>query len=978
MKLRKVVCSITAALTVLSSMAIPARAENPGFTAEAKTSETTYNIIDNTDTTNGSVTILVNGVLATKAAEGDTVTVIVAPNPGYRADLYSLGGEGFGGVSDVPSNNEFSFTMQGCDMLVAVYFVDVNTPYDIYNCTDTTNGTVSIMVNGVAADKAVAGDTITVIANPNDGYKVDVIAVNKWDGSAVPVDINKFVMPEGRIDVNVTFVEDEKPTYNIKTDIITNGSISIKVNGVPATKAAEGDIVTIIAAPNPGYKVLRYMYQMSNLFTSCDCAGINEYEFIMPGEPITVYVNFVKAEKYNIKNGTIGNGTVSFEVDGKAVVKAAQGDTVTVVAAPNSGYKVDVIAVKKADGSAVPVGINEFIMPEGDVTVNVTFVDVDSPGTTYNIKTGTITNGSVSFKIDGKTVTKAAKNDQVTIIAAPNAGYKVGEITVNMADGSSFAPEYGGSEFESKFIMPEEEVTVNVTFVEADPPGTTYNIKIDTIANGSVSIKVNGVAADKAAKGDTVTVIAAPNSGYKGEMISYITGNMGHGVSINNNVSEFEMPGEDITITAYFVKIYNIKKGTLTNCSASFMVNGMTVDKAKEGDIVRLVIEPSNHSRVVDFETITVKKADGSVVTVDGAEFRMPGGEVTVDAAVTYIDSSNDGPKGDGSPEYKIEKGTITNGSVSFMVKGLTATKAMKDDYVSIFATPNYGYTIGTITVKKADGTSVATYGGYTFQMPGEPVTVTVSFTKMPGYEEPSSSSSGSASTNAEISSAIGSVNKGGTVKVDGTVFISADIVKSAGDKNVKLEVKVDGVFTWNIDAGKVADTYFPLILNVNPAAVDTAQTAKIKRSSAAVDRNEMSFTTSAANLGSGAALNVKTSVKPAANVPQFANLYKTKSDGTLEFTGVAPIDANGNAVLPIEDAGTYTIVTSTETKLIGDVDNSCHLSITDVSAALKELLNAPGKLTGAEYFKLDINNDNQVTIGDVAELLRYYLNGCK
>ena len=97
--------------------------------------------------------------------------------------------------------------------------------------------------------------------------------------------------------------------------------------------------------------------------------------------------------------GSGGGGGVVGEVDEKITVDAGTngsvsvtpsevnaGDTVTITVTPNDGYLTDAVTVREKDGTEVTVenrgdGTYTFIMPEGEVTVTVTYRAQETPGT---------------------------------------------------------------------------------------------------------------------------------------------------------------------------------------------------------------------------------------------------------------------------------------------------------------------------------------------------------------------------------------------------------------------------------------------------------------------------------------------------------------------------------------------------------------------------------------------------------------------
>jgi hypothetical protein len=77
---------------------------------------------------------------------------------------------------------------------------------------------------------------------------------------------------------------------------------------------------------------------------------------------------------YKIGKQTSAHGSFQLQVGGKNITEAGAGNSVTIVATPDTGYKVYSVTVTKAGTEqALPVGNMVFIMPNYDVTVSVTF-----------------------------------------------------------------------------------------------------------------------------------------------------------------------------------------------------------------------------------------------------------------------------------------------------------------------------------------------------------------------------------------------------------------------------------------------------------------------------------------------------------------------------------------------------------------------------------------------------------------------------
>ena len=219
----------------------------------------------------------------------------------------------------------------------------------------------------------------------------------------------------------------------------------------------------------------------------------------------------------------------------------------------------------------------------------------------------------------------------------------------------------------------------------------------------------------------------------------------------------------------------------------------------------------------------------------------------------------------------------------------------------------------------------------------------------------------GSSKTWAETVTTIDSTAINGIVTISGSTDTPSNVIAAAAKKNVKLEVRVNDTFTWVIDAAKMDEG--SKYLSVSDSVI-TATNKTIKNIEYSKD-----FRITESKLGTGSTLRYNAG---RTNSGKFANLFKV--DGSnLIFVGVSMADTAGNALLPITTAGTYKIVTSNETKLVGDLNNSMNLNALDAAIMLKKLVN--GNIPAEEVAKFDFNGDGNANALDAAAILKYILN---
>ena len=168
--------------------------------------------------------------------------------------------------------------------------------------------------------------------------------------------------------------------------------------------------------------------------------------------------------------------------------------------------------------------------------------------------------------------------------------------------------------------------------------------------------------------------------------------------------NKFPMPNSDVTISAQFeANSYKVNKGKIENGSISLPAS------AKTDQVVNITdIRPNDGYKLGE---ITVTDSNDEPVAVTNNAFKMPAGEVTVNA--TFVKNA-----------YKITKQNPINGTVT------VPETAEVGSTVTITANPNKGYELDTISVR--DGIGEVKVTGNTFTMPASDVVVDVTFKPIP------------------------------------------------------------------------------------------------------------------------------------------------------------------------------------------------------------------------------------------------------
>ena len=169
-----------------------------------------------------------------------------------------------------------SYTVLGDTEIKALWENSVITP-TTYTVTVSNDG------NGTGTatpSTAVAGTTIILTATPNTGYHF-----KEWQviSGGVTIKDNKFLMPNGNVEVKAIFEEDAPPvptefTITVKTD--GNGTASAS-----HAKAVVGTEIRLTATPNKGYHFKEWQVMSGGV-------TIKDDKFLMPSANVDVKAIF--------------------------------------------------------------------------------------------------------------------------------------------------------------------------------------------------------------------------------------------------------------------------------------------------------------------------------------------------------------------------------------------------------------------------------------------------------------------------------------------------------------------------------------------------------------------------------------------------------------------------------------------------------------------------------------------------------------
>lgn len=224
---------------------------------------------------------------------------------------------------------------------------------------------------------------------------------------------------------------------------------------------------------------------------------------------------------------------------------------------------------------------------------------------------GTLTVNNVVLKKDGPTSTQIAAETEVTVTANPNEGYGVLSISADV--------EWTKSGESYTFNMPEKDVKITVQFMPYN------NIVTDTnITGGRVTCQKEAMYTD------TVTITATPDPGYELKAFEVYHGNQKYTTTIVNNTATFQMPNNDVTVSAEFEAKQTHKITVISNGTVQGAVTTEPSGSTYAGDTVYLKTTVTG----VQIKSVEIYGTDDPSKTVqyneDAGTFTMPAYDVTV------------------------------------------------------------------------------------------------------------------------------------------------------------------------------------------------------------------------------------------------------------------------------------------------------------------------------------------------------------
>lgn len=259
----------------------------------------------------------------TTAKAGETVTVTVTPESGYRLKSLVYGD----GTALEVNNGVATFVMPAGDVTVTAVFEEVGVQYNI-TVTPVENEAGAVTVVQAAGE----GEIVTVTVTENTGWVLQSITYTPEGGEPVTLTVSngtaRFEMPAGNVTVTASFAR----VYDILKETPAHGTVA-----TDKISAKAGETIAVTATPDRGYKLV------SITVTGDDGGNItvsdienNGVTFTMPAGEVTVAAVFEEISKFTVRNGGFdllddsGTRIKSTANSSIALVKNASADRISI------------------------------------------------------------------------------------------------------------------------------------------------------------------------------------------------------------------------------------------------------------------------------------------------------------------------------------------------------------------------------------------------------------------------------------------------------------------------------------------------------------------------------------------------------------------------------------------------------------------------------------------------------------------------
>ncbi len=516
--------------------------------------------------------------------------------------------------------------------MIAGSSIACTTPVTEYHLTidSTDGGDVSKPGEGRFSYCPQQGDTVVLVAVPYPGYHF----VN-WTGDVGTIaDVNAAVTTI-TVDDDYSITANFAKPYSLTVSSTEGGSVTTPGEGTFVYD--EGDVVKLVATPDPGYGFVNWTGDVGTVAN----ANAASTSITMNGD-YSMTANFEELAEYDLTTSSTSGGSVT--VPGEGTFKYHDGTVVNLVATANSGYYFinwtgDVGTITNVNAPTTTITMND----NYSITANFEWI----PPGKVALTTSSTAGGSVTTPGEGAFLYNVG--EVVSLVASPASGYNFANWTGNVGTIASV-------NVASTTITMNGDYSITANFV------ALYDLTISSTAGGSVTTP--GVGTFSYDEGTVVNLVATANSGYY--FINW-TGDVGTITNVNAPTTAITM-NDNYSITANFEQVPPGKVVLTTSSTAGGSVTtpGEGTSTYDEGTVVDLVAEAEEGYRFVnwtgDVGAIADVNAATTTITMND-DYSITANFVRLVTQYDLTISSTDGGlvtvPGEGT--FAFDEGTVVN-----------------------------------------------------------------------------------------------------------------------------------------------------------------------------------------------------------------------------------------------------------------------------------------------------------------------------
>lgn len=448
----------------------------------------------------------------------------------------------------------------------------------------------------MASHTGKQGEMFEAKATPAPGY-----SFTRWEATGATLSnasANPVTITHGATNGTVTAI------FSAKAHAVTATVLSGSGTATPSkASATTGEKITVTAAAAAGYSFAGWTLSNASFDTGSTATSTTATIIIGDADgPVTATATFAPAT--HMINKTAVNGQIA------SVASAGTGETVSIVAIPDAGYKFKSWAVSNATPAAPATPSADIVIGSiaGPVGLTATF-EAAPNANTVNVTANNLNYGDMTVRVH-----TGMANETFSVTAVPAPGYTFTSWTAPAGVLTTAATANPAT---------IKHGTANAT-VTANFAAQSHAITKTASGGGSITAPT----AASANTGDKVTITAAPNAGYEfvGWTLSNATIETGSTATATATVIIGSTEGPVTLNAAFAPKSHDITK-TATNGQIA------SVATARTGEKVSIVAIPDPGYK---FKSWAVTNATPAAPTTQTAEITVGAADGAVGVTATF------------------------------------------------------------------------------------------------------------------------------------------------------------------------------------------------------------------------------------------------------------------------------------------------------------------------------------------------------